>query len=143
MTLNKLKELYYLNRSIPRELQRIAEMEATASTPSAVKYTGMPKSSSGYYQSKLENNVMKIQERRERLERMIAKRDSLQQFIDDTPDSFTRYLLTLRFVDNMSWKEIAYTLGGRNTEESVKKRCYRYLKGCEDDEQNEGTPAEV
>lgn len=143
MTIKQLGELYWLNRNIPRETKRIAEMEAEASAPSAVKYTGMPHSSTGYHESKLERNVVRIEERKEQLERMINKRDRLEQFIDNVPDSFTRYLLTLRFIDNMSWKEIAYTAGSGNTEDSVKKRCYRYLKGSEDNEQNEGTTATV
>jgi hypothetical protein len=97
----------------------------------------------GFYQSKLEHQIVEIESRREILERMIARRDNLQQFIDDIPDSYTRYIFTLRFVNNMSWKEIATAAGGRNTEDSVKKRCYRYLKGSEEDEPDERTPTEV
>lgn len=52
-------------------------------------------------------------------------------------------VLTLRFIENLSWKEVAYTAGAGNTEDSVKKRCYRYLKGSEDDEQKKGATTEV
>ncbi|WP_455721179.1 hypothetical protein [Agathobacter sp.] len=121
MTIKELGTLYWLNHNIPRELQRITELEAEASAPSAVKYTGMPHSSTGYHESKLERNVVRIQERKEHLERMIQQRNRLEQFIDNVPDAFIRYVLTLRFIENMSWKEVAYTAGAGNTEDSVKK----------------------
>lgn len=122
----------------------LSEMTVTeASAPSAVKYTGMPHSSTGYHESKLERNVVRIQERKEHLERMIQQRNRLEQFIDNVPDAFIRYVLTLRFIENMSWKEVAYTAGAGNTEDSVKKRCCRYLKGSEDDEQEKGATTEV
>lgn len=143
MTIKELGALYWLNHNIPRELQRITELEAEASAPSAVKYTGMPHSSTGYHESKLERNVVRIQERKEHLERMIQQRNRLEQFIDNVPDAFIRYVLTLRFMENMSWKEVAYTAGAGNTEDSVKKRCYRYLKGSEDDGQEKGATTEV
>ena len=67
----------------------LSEMTVTeASAPSAVKYTGMPHSSTGYHESKLERNVVRIQERKEHLERMIQQRNRLEQFIDNVPDAF-------------------------------------------------------
>ena len=33
----------------------------------------------------------------------------------------------LRFIHGMTWKLVAATVGGRNTENGVKAACYRYI----------------
>lgn len=48
-------------------------------------------------------------------------------FIAEIPDIQTRMVFRLRFCRGYQWKEVARMLGGGNTEDSVKKVCYRYL----------------
>jgi len=48
-------------------------------------------------------------------------------FIADIPDIQTRMIFRLRFCRGYQWKEVAKMLGGGNTEDRVKKVCYRYL----------------
>lgn len=48
-------------------------------------------------------------------------------FIAEIPDIQTRRVFRLRFCRGYQWKEVARMLGGGNSEDSVKKVCYRYL----------------
>lgn len=60
--------------------------------------------------------------------RYIREWAKLEQYIAAIPDSLTRQILTLRFVDGESWGRIAFEMGGNNTAESVRTRVYRCLK---------------
>ena len=57
-------------------------------------------------------------------------------FIAEIPDIQTKMVFRLRFCRGYQWKEVARMLGGGNTEDSVKKNCYRYL-GVQTDPVNE------
>ena len=57
-------------------------------------------------------------------------------FIAEIPDIQTKMVFRLRFCRGYQWKEVARMLGGGNTEDSVKKTCYRYL-GVQTDPVNE------
>ena len=48
-------------------------------------------------------------------------------YIQTIEDSHTRMIFRLRFIRGMTWKEVAALIGGRNTVDSVKHTCYRYL----------------
>ncbi len=86
----------------------------------------------------------KVADRAERVleleSRISAKREEIQQlrdeaveYIKDIPDSLTRMIIYYRCVILMSWRRVAYEVGGCNTEESVKKVYYRFFdkqKGC-------------
>jgi len=50
----------------------------------------------------------------------------LQDFIAQIGDSQTRLIFTLRYVDGLSWHQVAWRLGG-NTSDSVRMTHNRYL----------------
>ena len=50
----------------------------------------------------------------------------LQAFIAQIDDSQTRLIFTLRYVDSLSWHQVAWRLGG-NTSDSVRMIHNRYL----------------
>ena len=58
----------------------------------------------------------------------LYERNRLERYIANVPDSLIRQILTLRYVDGKTWPQIAMTVGGGNTEDSVRMACYRYLK---------------
>ena len=51
----------------------------------------------------------------------------IMPFIQGIDDDQTRMIFRLRFLRGLTWKEVAAVVGGRNSEESVKMVCYRYL----------------
>lgn len=129
MTLKELSQLYYLNREIDTEQKRLDELRAKASAPGSPNYDGMPKSPT--YENRLERYVAEIVDLEAiisaKITQCVHERNRLERYIADIPDSLTRQIFTLRFINGLSWLQVAYSIGG-NTEQSVKMICYRYIK---------------
>lgn len=54
--------------------------------------------------------------------------NEVEKFIVSVEDSRMRRIITLRFIDNLSWNKVADRIGGNNTEDSVKKAFYRFME---------------
>jgi hypothetical protein len=54
--------------------------------------------------------------------------NQVEEFIASVEDSRMRRIITLRFIDNLSWNKVANHIGGGNTEDSVKKSFYRFME---------------
>ena len=133
MTKPELEQIYYLNRELKMwetELERV-RCKSLVGSP-------LPSNSHG---SGVSDKVADRAERIIELEnRIIAKRDEIQRLRDEAveyiysiPDSLTRQIVYYRCVSLMSWRRVAYEVGGNNTEESVKKIYYRFFgkqKSC-------------
>lgn len=70
--------------------------------------------------------------RQKRLKLVQSKIDiqlvSVEKFIDEIEDSRMRRLLTYRYVEGMSWQQIANKMGGGNTEDGCRIEVSRFLK---------------
>lgn len=128
MTLKELSQLYYLNREIERDQERLEALRSRASSPSGPNLTGMP--SGGSFDNRLERMCAEIID----LEAIIAakitqcvhERNRLERYIKDIPDSLTRQIFTLRFINGLNWVQVAASLGN-NTPDSVRMTCNRYI----------------
>ena len=127
MTKAELEQIYYLNRELKMwetELERV-RCKSLVGSP-------LPGNSHG---SGVSDKVADRAERIIELEnRIIAKRDEIQRLRDEAveyiysiPDSLTRQIIYYRCVSLMSWRKVAYEVGGKNTEDSVKKIYYRFF----------------
>lgn len=54
--------------------------------------------------------------------------NQVEEFIASVDDSRMRRIITLRFIDNLSWNKVADRIGGNNTEDSAKKAFYRFME---------------
>ena len=129
MTLKELSQLYYLNREIENDRRRLEELEAKLASPSSPNLSGMPRSTA--CGNKIESSVADIMDLKviiaAKQQRCIYERKLLERYIAEISDSLTREIFTFRFVNGFSWWQVAKRVGGDNTEENVKKICYRYL----------------
>ena len=69
--------------------------------------------------------------RRNKLQR---QRRKVERYVDGIEDSLTRRIFRMRYIEGEvrpSWQWIAFKVGGGNTESSVKKRVYRFLKNID------------
>lgn len=131
MTLKELSQLYYLNREIEMDKERLAEIQQKAYSLSGPNYSGMPKGSSTMKGAAYEKYVAEIAD----LEAIISakqiqcihERNRLERYIADIPDCLTRMIFTYRFINGLPWLQVSFCVGGGNTEDSVKKICYRYI----------------
>ena len=132
MTVRELSQLYYLQKEVQADQERLKRLEAKL-VPGAPALTGMPRSSDIGRPS--ERQAAEIADLKaqiaERIARCDQERQKLDAYIDSIPDSLTRLVFRYRFADCLRWEEVADRLGGGNTPQGVKKRCYRYLRGQE------------
>lgn len=130
MTLKELSQLYYLNREIERDQERLEKLRARASAPGAPNYDGMPKSPS--FENRLERYIAEIVDLeaiiQAKITQCLHERARLERYIAEISDSLTRQIFQLRFINGLTWVQIAFSVGGGNTEEGVRKRVYRYLE---------------
>lgn len=122
--------MFYLDRLIEREQQKLQEMRDAAGIRSP-GYDDMPhvpgaKDRIGDIVPKI---VDKEHEIRERIEEYDRTRSEIEDYIESVPQAKIKLILKLRFLDLLPWMEVADALGGDATEYSVKKACYRFVEG--------------
>ena len=128
MTIRELSQLHYLNSEIQqsrRRLERLEKLLAESRTQTAV--------STPEERELAKQCAHEMTEIRAGLEQTIQRRwqemRRLLAYIESIDDSLIRQILTCRYVDGMTWVRVARNIGGDNTEDSVKKAAYRFLKG--------------
>lgn len=130
MTLNELSQLYYLNREIEADKARLEELREKTGAPASPSLSGMPHGS-GDNSSKVEREALEVVSLEylieSKIKRCEAERLRLERFIAELPDSFTRLIFTYRFVNGLSWAQVAASIGGKNSVNTVKKACYKYV----------------
>lgn len=128
MTLRELSQLYWLNREIEFDKRRLEELEAMATSPKSQQIDGMPHNSSG--QDVIARQVAEIADLKAiitaKQQQCIYERNRLERYISSIDDSLTRQVFTLRFINGLSWRQVAFHVGGGNTAESVRQRAKRY-----------------
>ena len=129
MNKRELSQLYYLNREIEQLKSRIEELECIAVSDTS-RITGMPHVTG--ISDKVGRYAAEIADLKELLDLNLKKcfyeLNRLNRYIEGIDDSQMRMIMTLRYVNGLSWRQIAFSIGGGNTEDSIKKLAYRYLK---------------
>lgn len=128
MTKKELSQLYYLNREIEQQKRKLIELEATAFKTSQC-ITGMPTGSRT--SDKVGKCASEIADLKALIELNMQKcwyeRSRLERYIQSIDDSLTRQIFSLRYISCLRWNQVADTIGGNNTEGSVKMAHNRYL----------------
>ena len=129
MTVKELSQLYHLNREIEAYQRHLAELEWSA-VPGSPVISDMPTGSHSN-NSEVEELAAEITDLKAIIAakqiQCIHERQRLERYIATIPDSLTRSIFELRFANGLPWRQVAASLGGGNTTDGVKKRCYRYL----------------
>ena len=127
MTSKQLDQVFNLTRE-KRELEKML-LEIPDIT--AVRYDSIGASNSG-----ISSPVQKIAEQREKIRELIsmklaeisvAEREILE-YIFSINDSQIRRIMRLRHIELKSWLQVANTIGGNNTADSVRMAHDRFLK---------------
>lgn len=129
MTKKELSKLYWLNREIAEDKRRLAELEVAAVSPTA-KITGLPHATGAH--DKIGNMAILIAEQRSMIElkmqQSVIEYRRITRYIDSIDDVQMRMILSLRYVNGLSWQQVAYSVGGNNTADGVRKAHDRFLK---------------
>lgn len=136
MTLKELSQLYYLNREIERDKQRLEALRSKSTSLSGQSLTGMP-SGTSIDGSSIDRYIAEIVDLEAiisaKITQCLHERNRLERYIADIPDSLTRQIFTLRFINGLSWVQVAMHIGGGISVSSVKMICIRHI----DKENNE------
>ncbi|MBQ5399339.1 MAG: sigma-70 family RNA polymerase sigma factor [Ruminococcus sp.] len=120
-------KLEYELDDLVEEIKRIRGQRAVSVVKGSCPdypYTEHSVKVSGYKDDAI-SQLMSLLEKRDRLK---AQMSEIRQFVDSIPDVKVRRIVKLRYIYDKSWNEIADRLGKRNTENSVRKICERFLK---------------
>lgn len=61
-------------------------------------------------------------------EKCCKERDAILDYINDIEESRIRQIFMLRHLDGLSWRAVAFRLGGFETEDGVRMKHDRYLR---------------
>lgn len=122
-----LEQIYYINRELKmweRELERL-KLRSPVNSP-------IPRNGSG---SGISDPTARNAERIIEVESYIKykaqqlqdARDEAMRLIWEIPDSLTRMIVFYRCVSLMSWRRVAYEVGGGNTENGVRMIYNRFM----------------
>lgn len=128
MTVQELQQLFYLNKLIEHERERLEALRDALSLKSPI-LSDMPKAPG--VRDKIGELVPAIVDQEAEIAQSLSTyqetRDRLLDYIHHVPNARIKMILMLRFIDQKSWQEVADAIGGRETEYSVKQACYRYV----------------
>ena len=132
MTLKELSQLYYLNREIERDKARLEELY-TRATSATQTITGMPRASG--VSDKLASCTAEIADLKgiidANIQRCFYELNRLTRYINSIDDSLTRQIFSLRFINGLTWRQVACHIGGDLSEGYVRNACYKHLKEAE------------
>ena len=130
MTKKELSQLYWLKREIEEDRRRLDELEAIAASPASPRYDGMPHApGAGDGMARMAAEIADLKAIiSAKRQQCIHERNRLERYIAGISDSPTRQIFTYRFVNGMSWWQVAARVGGNNTGDGVRMRVNRYLE---------------
>lgn len=129
LTKKELSELYWLNREIEEEQRKLAELKVAA-TDCTAKITGLPHVSGTH--DKIGDLSILIAEQKDLIElkvkQSIIEYNRLNRYIKDIPDAQMRMILSLRYVNGLTWQQVADSIGEGNTADAIRKKHDKFLK---------------
>lgn len=134
MTLQELHDYPYIVASIFELNEKIADLYDKASGLKSPIISDMPHGSA--------NTASPVEQGYESVGGVITyytaeikaleeKKERIEKFFSEIPTEHLRKIFKLKFMDELSWAQVARKIGGNNTKDSVKKICYRYLETTE------------
>ena len=128
MTKKELEQLRGINLSLERDIERLEELQSalcgSTSPISGLPHIGTLQDRTGLYVSLIDELREQIVER---VCESVALYVEISAFAQTVTDPVVREIITLRYLDNLSWRDIAQQLGGGNTPDSVRMLLNRYL----------------
>lgn len=129
MTKEELKQIFYLNKELEMWQKELDKIQCKSLVKCQI-ITDMPRG--GGTGDKTADIAIEVA----CIEKIISgklldiqyQRKKIINYIDSIDDSLIRQIVFLRNVSCVSWNQVASEIGGDNSEDSVKKMYYRYLK---------------
>lgn len=136
MTVDQLKQYKALQREIEALNKAIVEMgeqgpsvsSDAVSSAAEWPYSKHTVQIDGLDWSEYERQMRAVLRKREEAKaRAAAQLSEIEEYIAGIEDSLVRQIFELKYVTGLTWSQVAQRLGGGNSEDGVKKTCYRFL----------------
>lgn len=128
MTLEVLTQYYDLQKKIWDYETTIESLRAAAESTTS-QLSDMPKSPN--LNERLSRYVALIVDMEAEIEKMkpeaVKQRAVVDAYVKRVDDCFVKVILSLRFLEIMTWGEVAEAVGGKNTDDTVRMVCQRYI----------------
>lgn len=118
MTKKELSQLYYLNREIEQLTKQLKDLQQKR------KIQGLPYIDTEDIQTEIEDCKITLKTKQKKA---MKEYNRLVKYIDGIDDSLSRQIIGLRYINGLSWKQVAFHIGGGNTPDSVRKVHDRWL----------------
>lgn len=127
MTKEDLKQYRHIQQEIHDLERRIARGQVVSDVVTGSSdnypYTQHPISICGVA---MDDKISK--QYRKKRDRLKEKCLEIEEWLESVDDSLIRRVIRHRFIDGLSWRQIAYRVGGENTEDGVRMAIERYLE---------------
>lgn len=134
MNKEELKQLRYIKSEIESIKKQLSDLDYTVATD---KVRGSSSHFPYVQRSFTITGVdfLEYKRKAERLRRKLNKRikelidlvEKTNEFIEDIDDSLIRQVISLRYINGLTWEDVANSIGGNNTADSVRMVCNRFL----------------
>lgn len=134
MNKEELKQLRYIKSEIESIKKQLSDLDYTVATDKVIgsschfPYVQRSFTITGVdfleYDRKAERLRRKLNKRIKELIDLVEKTN---EFIEDIEDSLTRQIISLRYINGLTWEDVANSIGGNNTADSVRMLCNRFL----------------
>ncbi|GAA0083147.1 RNA polymerase subunit sigma-24 [Clostridium sp. CTA-6] len=134
MNKEELKQLRYIKSEIESIKKQLSDLDYTVATDkvrgssSHFPYVQRSFTITGVdyeeYNKKVERLRRKLNKRIKELINLVEKTN---EFIEDIDDSLIKQVISLRYINGLTWEDVANSIGGNNTSDSVRMLCNRFL----------------
>ena len=128
MTKEQLEQIYHTARELQMWEHELEHLKSRSPVSSPMPRNGTGKSISDPTARAAESVVDLEKKVREFEEKLQRERDEAVQFILTIPNSLTRMVVYYRCVSLMSWRRVAYEVGGNNSKDGVRMIYKRFIE---------------
>ncbi len=129
MTLKEISRYYELRQKLTRYNEALLALRTAAenitSQLDGIPPSGKPTDKVAHYGGLIAQLEADIEKNNEELRE--AKETALR-YIQQIDDMYLQTIFLLRFIECLSWDDIALSMGKEDATDGLKKSCYRYLK---------------
>ena len=136
MTKQQLKQLKYLKSEIKVLREQIDNISAgivsdvVEGSEGEFPYTKRRFTVTGVDCKEYERKSKRLQKRlQRRVDDLMDLLEEINRYVESIDDSLLRQIIYLRHVNGLTWDQVAASIGGGNTGESVRKMHDRFLEG--------------
>lgn len=136
------KKIEHLEDKIPKIEDRIRKIESGELVKDKVRggeggaqsfnIEGVPEREYEQRKTELFTKKMLLNQRKSTLEilefDLLQKTNDVEEFIASIEDSRMRRIINLKFIENLSWLQVANRIGGGNTESGIKMAFHRFME---------------